>query len=1008
MTQLDLEVLLRHRAFLENLARGLVRDEHLAEDVTQQTYLQAVRFPPTRNGVRAWLGRVAFNIARNLERRATRRSARERAVAREEAIPSAAEVVEREALRREVITAVMKLSESYRTVILLRYYEGLSPAAIARRLRTAGGTVRARLHRAHELLRQELDRAHGGDRDAWLSALAKLAWPTARSSLATVKVALVLVVVIGLGSLHWFFGFESSPPTGPGSGAELVAPVSALEDATDEAESAPGHGLRRWSPNRTAIAATHTYPGDRVASALDVVLLDDIGGKPWASRAVEVRSSRGLLPPRMELADDREIAFRAVTDPEGRLRCPGLPSGTYEISLDLENGWTARAHCDVAPSLGHAPDEIVLRRHKDSEKSWLWFRVVGGDGEGVADADVEVLGGSDTVGEEQLLGPLRTRSDADGFCSIRGERPEMGLVRASAPDGRVGLMSFQTTFGPSLFEIVVGMGGRVSGELEGAASGELAGAKVQALATRFGFACAYDGVIAGNRYSVENLPAGSYVLDVRCPSGLRLDLEPRKRGSGEAIPDTLAPVRIDIREGRSTQRDLAVVRGALLQGAVANHQGRPVAGATVTVALREETGNTWSSSYLCRGKPVFVMDAYEKHKPGMPTTTWHTITDGAGRYRVAGLPDAALRVEVTAPGLSWDYRSGVRVHRDRPTRIAHVLEPAGVLECVGEPGYVARGDIIAVVRRGESVPSMQCWLGPYFALPGLPAGDYQVVRTDPRGRRSTFLASARVCAGRTTRVDLRARSGAAITGQLVNLPGSGPLPVVFHRGFRVRVRLTGDFEVRTSPWFAAANGFQLEVIYEGGCTCFVVPTPQAGRLPLGPHALDVIADRSAVSVVAKSKKRQLDAGGARVKWSTTVADLRPEGRGRVRSLYAGTYDLRVEYADGSTSLHQDVEVPSASPVRLERPACGTLVVTVEDTQGRPMPRTRVRVRAEHKLVFGVTNRAGTTRFPGLPAGEVGVELRPGTVSRDERVPAVVSARARVRKGDVCRLRLIYR
>ncbi len=52
--------------------------------------------------------------------------------------------------------AIAVLPETYRQVILLRYYEGLSCQEIATRLDLPLGTVTKTLSRAYALLRQEL------------------------------------------------------------------------------------------------------------------------------------------------------------------------------------------------------------------------------------------------------------------------------------------------------------------------------------------------------------------------------------------------------------------------------------------------------------------------------------------------------------------------------------------------------------------------------------------------------------------------------------------------------------------------------------------------------------------------------------------------------------------------------------------------------------------------------------------------------------------------------------
>jgi RNA polymerase sigma-70 factor (ECF subfamily) len=59
--------------------------------------------------------------------------------------------------------AIAALPETYRQVILLRYYEGLSCQEIATRLDLPLGTVTKTLSRAYALLRQELKAREGAE-----------------------------------------------------------------------------------------------------------------------------------------------------------------------------------------------------------------------------------------------------------------------------------------------------------------------------------------------------------------------------------------------------------------------------------------------------------------------------------------------------------------------------------------------------------------------------------------------------------------------------------------------------------------------------------------------------------------------------------------------------------------------------------------------------------------------------------------------------------------------------
>ena len=167
--------LLEHQQFVSSLARSLLRDEHAAQDVAQETLLTLLTRPPRAiESMRGWLAQVTRNRARSLARQDSRRIRREKAAARPEADEYEAKMHERLALQHQVVEALLGLSEPYKTVVVLAYYEGLSPTEIAKRRNIPAGTVRAQLSRALQMMREKLDAECAGGRSAWSVGLAGL------------------------------------------------------------------------------------------------------------------------------------------------------------------------------------------------------------------------------------------------------------------------------------------------------------------------------------------------------------------------------------------------------------------------------------------------------------------------------------------------------------------------------------------------------------------------------------------------------------------------------------------------------------------------------------------------------------------------------------------------------------------------------------------------------------------------------------------------------------------
>ncbi len=128
--ELHEDQLLAHSAFLRRLALSLVRDVHEAEDVVQDTYVAALRSPPS-GSVPAWLRRVVRNVGLRRLRDRERHRQRERATARPEAHPSASELAGQLELQRLVVAAVSELDEPYRETVVLRFYYDRTPSQIA-------------------------------------------------------------------------------------------------------------------------------------------------------------------------------------------------------------------------------------------------------------------------------------------------------------------------------------------------------------------------------------------------------------------------------------------------------------------------------------------------------------------------------------------------------------------------------------------------------------------------------------------------------------------------------------------------------------------------------------------------------------------------------------------------------------------------------------------------------------------------------------------------------------
>jgi RNA polymerase sigma factor (sigma-70 family) len=148
-----------HQDRLYALGFALSGNRHDAEEIAQDTFLRAyralVRYPPERVRdlkQRAWLHRIAVNVARNRFRRPEPRTV-ELNGSEQDAAPGP----ESRALARMeldgVASALGCLPDRYREAVVLRFVQDLSYAEAAEVLGQPVGTVKSNVHRGLKLLR---------------------------------------------------------------------------------------------------------------------------------------------------------------------------------------------------------------------------------------------------------------------------------------------------------------------------------------------------------------------------------------------------------------------------------------------------------------------------------------------------------------------------------------------------------------------------------------------------------------------------------------------------------------------------------------------------------------------------------------------------------------------------------------------------------------------------------------------------------------------------------------
>ena len=151
------ELVRRHVDCVYSAALRMVRDAHLAEDVTQGVFValaQNARQLTDRPVLSGWLHRTAQNLAANAVRSDVRRRAREQeAAAMNELLAPEPDAVW-EHIAPHLDAALGELSEPDRDALMLRYFERKSAREMAQTLCTSEDAAQKRVSRAVERLRE--------------------------------------------------------------------------------------------------------------------------------------------------------------------------------------------------------------------------------------------------------------------------------------------------------------------------------------------------------------------------------------------------------------------------------------------------------------------------------------------------------------------------------------------------------------------------------------------------------------------------------------------------------------------------------------------------------------------------------------------------------------------------------------------------------------------------------------------------------------------------------------
>lgn len=946
--------LLAQDAQLRALARRLVTDPDVADDVTQDAWLVAAtrkaRGVPPPFG---WLARVVRNLSLHVGRGDARRSGRERAAARDEALPPTDEAVQRVEMRRRLIEAVLALEEPFRTTTILRYFENEPPRRIAARLAVPVETVRSRLKRALALLRAKLDRDHGGDRRASFALLASLAGLNVPAATAAGAATAATTVAIGglLMKTKWALAcVVVALLAGPlvvlwPRERENVAPRSESVDA-GAARSAFERGL--VVPAGVEPAATEPHSAivprrvgegpDSTAAGFGTVIVRAV----WMSDRTPATGVRMRFSPFMR-AEGSSDSMTRRTDSAGVCRADRVPSGT--VMIDPMFG----SQKLVQLPAGETVDETI----EIAEGAVITGSVVTPEGAGVADAEIWL-----SAWQRAWDGDVVTRSTAGGFFRIRGvQHDDRRYVGARAPghaaSNLVRLSWWATQWNVTL--IIQPSPGALRGRVFAPDGTPVAGAVVHAGGAGFQEERPYsdDRVLsatfetstdAQGAFAIEGVAAGELALIVRAKG--------RAPWFGSAA----------IRANETTTVSATLTTGATLRGVVVDEAGMPLAGVTV-------------------------------HKQPWDWLVPYAKTDEKGGFRIVGLASGAMALEADG-GAIGKTAATVNLAPGQETFVQLTLSR----------GLAITGRVVD--ERGAPIPGCRVHIDSSTGNAAETQPDFRSVETGPDGgfafgrcldteyRVRAYEPDARVDSIRLEHVKPgpepivlkiadAARATAFVKGRVLGADGApitdarvalmrghgGPQHAVVADGsFRAGPVPPGDYEL-----CIGSPGVQFQ-IYAARITVSVGETLELGAIRIQSRlVVRVSVDDGRLSHAVWGSFRQTN--------GFSSGDLVFEdGVAKTRTLPPGPYDLSLHGEDVMPLvMHVDVRADEETIVDVQLRAGAAQVLEISDAAEGP--------RCATVLIHVTTSdgtRVGEVRFKMPEQGPLQyfLVLAPGTYTLD--------------------------
>jgi RNA polymerase sigma factor (sigma-70 family) len=607
-------LVVRHGPMVLSLCRGVLRDEHAAEDAFQATFLVLARKAHSLwvgESLGGWLRRVGLRVAREAGRREARRRGLLRDDRNLDRLPGAAPIEADDRLA-VLLEELGRLPEKYRAPIELCELEGLTRDEAARRLGWPPGTVAGRLVRARDHLRDRLVRR--GIAGSLAAALA-----AAREAPASVSVP---------DPLRRATAALISSQRG---GRDIPAAIATL--------AAGASTMMLRGRMMMGLAAASTLLALGLAAAL--ALAPPSGARDEPAPGAQGQSGKDAIQADRKATQTLHLR---VIDQDGR----GVPDAPVEAIGDVSSAITVRTNAEgrAQATVDAANSQLELRTRPDDHSlgwaQWAEYHRVGPNGSAehpitltVLPLDRQIEGtivdpkGQPIAGV--LVGISGLTHPANGAIAARQTREEASSLGSSVTDedGRyrlqipkgatAGFHAYHPYFvgpffgcqeeGDLIPPVAMAKAGRIVGVVTDAATGEpVANARVgaqlldhspgQILGGNYGAATSD----AEGRFEVGSLAPGVYnLLFWTAPGGQHL--------TARAVEG----VRVEA--GQDARADLQLLAGRRLQGVVVDGEtGKPLAGVRVSYYRTSHP----QSGAACQGVGADEQGRFEGYVPPGP------------------------------------------------------------------------------------------------------------------------------------------------------------------------------------------------------------------------------------------------------------------------------------------------------------------------------------------------------------------------------------------------------